>query len=177
MGHPERGDVIVFVYPQDRCKDFVKRVVAVPGDELVIRNKKVYINGDLVEDAHARFEDRGISLGADHVRDNLGPVKVPDGHVFVMGDNRDRSFDSRFWGFVPIEDVRGRAFVKYWSWDSETAACAGGASAASSIDFRTASAPVHLMKATLTLADGTSFAGRSFGSEGEAAGRSSSIPA
>ncbi len=116
---PERGDVVVFVYPRDRCKDFIKRVVAVPGDEVVIRDKKVYINGEPVEDAHAHFEDRGAVLGAGHVRDNFGPAKVPEGRVFVMGDNRDRSLDSRFWGFVPIEDIRGRAFVKYWSWDSE----------------------------------------------------------
>ena len=116
---PERDDVIVFVYPEDRCKDFIKRVVAVPGDEVVIRDKKVFINGEPVEDAHAHFEEQGVLLGTGHVRDNFGPVKVPGDHVFVMGDNRDRSFDSRFWGFVPIKDVRGRAFVKYWSWDSE----------------------------------------------------------
>ena len=118
-GMPERGDVIVFVYPKDRCKDFIKRVVAVPGDEVMIRDKKLFINGKAVEDPHAHFEDGGMTLSGDHVRDNLGPVKVPEGRVFVMGDNRDRSFDSRFWGFVPIEDVRGRAFIKYWSWDSE----------------------------------------------------------
>ncbi len=116
---PERGDVIVFIYPQDRCKDFIKRVVAVPGDEVRIRDKKVFINGEPVEDAHADFEDKGMILGEGHPRDNLAPIQVPEGHLFVMGDNRDRSFDSRFWGFVPIDDVRGRAFVKYWSWDSE----------------------------------------------------------
>ena len=118
-GIPERSDVIVFVFPKDRCKDFIKRVAGIPGDEVTIRSKKVYINGELVDDAHAHFEDQEMTLGANHVRDNFGPVKVPDGYVFVMGDNRDRSFDSRFWGFVPIDDVRGRAFIKYWSWDSE----------------------------------------------------------
>ena len=116
---PERGDVVVFVYPQDRCRDFVKRVVGVPGDEVHIRDKKVLINGKAVEDVHAHFKDRGTTLGVGHVRDNLGPFKVPAGHLFVMGDNRDRSLDSRFWGFVPIRDVRGRAVVRYWSWDSE----------------------------------------------------------
>ncbi len=116
---PERDDVVVFVYPEDRCKDFIKRVVGLPGDEVAIRNKRVHINGKPVDDDHAHFEDEGATLGAGHVRDNFGPVTVPDGRVFVMGDNRDRSFDSRFWGFVPIQDIRGRAFVKYWSWDSE----------------------------------------------------------
>ena len=117
---PERGDVIVFIYPEDRCKDFIKRVVGVPGDEIRIRDKKVHVNGAAVEDAHAHFVEQGMTLGPGHLRDNLGPVRVPDGHLFVMGDNRDRSFDSRFWGFVPIDDVRGRAFVKYWSWNSDT---------------------------------------------------------
>jgi len=116
---PGRGDVVVFVYPQDRCRDFVKRVVGVPGDEVHIRDKKVHINGEPVEDLHAHFEDLGITLGPGHVRDNFGPLKVPAGYLFVMGDNRDRSFDSRFWGLVPIADVRGRAMVRYWSWDSE----------------------------------------------------------
>ena len=111
--------MVVFIYPQDRCKDFIKRVVGVPGDEVVIRDKKVFINGEPVEDPHAHFEDQGMFLGASHTRDNLGPIRVPEGRVFVMGDNRDRSFDSRSWGFVPIDDVRGRAFVKYWSWDSD----------------------------------------------------------
>ena len=116
---PERGDVVVFVYPQDRCRDFVKRVVGVPGDEVLIRNKKLHINGQAVEDLHAHFEDPGIVRGAGHVRDNLGPLKVPADHLFVMGDNRDRSLDSRFWGLVPIDDVHGRAVVTYWSWDAE----------------------------------------------------------
>ena len=116
---PKRDDVIVFVYPRDRCRDFVKRVVGVPGDEVLIRDKKVYVNGEAVKDAHARFLDGDAIQGAGHVRDNLGPLKVPAGYLFVMGDNRDRSLDSRFWGFVPVDDVRGRALVRYWSWDAE----------------------------------------------------------
>jgi len=117
---PKRGDVVVFVYPRDRCKDFIKRVVGVPGDMVEIRDKQVYINGEpVVEDAHAYYEDPNVVHGANRPRDNFGPVQVPDNHIFVMGDNRDRSYDSRFWGFVPIQDVRGRAFIKYFSWDSD----------------------------------------------------------
>jgi len=116
---PKRGDVVVFVYPRDRCKDFIKRVVGVPGDSVEIRNKKVYVNGEQVEDLHAFFEDPELARGSNGIRDNFGPVQVPENHIFVMGDNRDRSYDSRFWGFVPVQDVRGRAFIKYFSWDSD----------------------------------------------------------
>lgn len=116
---PRRGDVVVFVYPRDRCKDFIKRVVGVPGDVVEIRNKRVYINGGPVEDAHAFHEDPDLAYGSNRGRDNYGPVEVPEDHIFVMGDNRDRSYDSRFWGFVPVRDVRGRAFIKYFSWDSD----------------------------------------------------------
>ena len=131
---PERGDVVVFVYPKDRCKDFIKRVVGVPGDEVVIRDKKVFINGEPVEDAHAHFEEQGVFLGAGHVRDNFGPVKVPGDHVFVMGDNRDRSFDSRFWGFVPIRTSAAAPSSSTGPGTRKTAGCAGGASAVSSTD-------------------------------------------
>lgn len=114
---PKRGDVVVFVYPSDRCKDFIKRVVGLPGDEVEIRDKKVYVNGRRVDDSYARFEDPHISRGPNQMRDNYGPRRVPENHIFVMGDNRDRSYDSRFWGFVPIKDVRGKAFIIYWSWN------------------------------------------------------------
>ena len=116
---PKRGDVVVFVYPRDRCKDFIKRVVGIPGDEVEIRDKKVYLNGKPVEDVQAYFEDPQVVRGPNGIRDNFGPTRVPKTHIFVMGDNRDRSYDSRFWGFVPIKDVRGRAFIKYFSWDSD----------------------------------------------------------
>jgi signal peptidase I len=111
---PERGDIIVFVYPDDREKDFIKRVVGIPGDEIEIRNKKLFRNGEPVgEEPYARYSEPP-EPGR---RDNFGPVTVPEGQVFVMGDNRDHSFDSRFWGFVPYEDIKGKAFVIYWSWD------------------------------------------------------------
>lgn len=117
FGAPERGDVIVFIYPEDRSKDFIKRVVGVAGDNVEVRDKKVFINGKAVEDAHAHFEGYDPQLGGTVNGDNYGPKVVPEGHVFVMGDNRDRSYDSRFWGYVSLSEVRGKAFLIYWSWD------------------------------------------------------------
>ena len=116
VGSPHRGDVVVFVYPVDPSKDFIKRVVGVAGDSVQIRNKRVYINGELWDDPHAYFAD-GSALGGGTPRDMYGPVTVPAGQLFVMGDNRDRSYDSRFWGFVDLDDVKGKAFLIYWSWD------------------------------------------------------------
>jgi len=111
---PERGDVLVFVYPEDPSKDFIKRVIGVEGDQVEVRAKKVYINNQPIEDPHAHFEEND---GRVYVRDDFGPVRVPANHIFVMGDNRDKSYDSRFWGFVSIDAVKGKAFVIYWSWD------------------------------------------------------------
>ena len=116
-GKPHKGDVVVFVYPKDRSKDFIKRVIGVEGDQVEIRRKKVYINGNPVEDPYARFEDGEILLVPFHIRDNYGPETVPENNIFVLGDNRDRSHDSRFWGFVNFKDVKGKAFIIYWSWD------------------------------------------------------------
>lgn len=114
---PTRGDVIVFIFPEDRSKDFIKRVIAVGGDVVEIRGKRVIVNGQPVEDPHAYFEgDVNPGLGL-QIRDNYGPKRVPENHVFVMGDNRDRSYDSRFWGFVDLQDIKGKAFLIYWSWD------------------------------------------------------------
>ena len=114
---PERGDVIVFIFPEDRSKDFIKRVVGVGGDSVEIRGKKVYINGQQVDDPHAHFEGEDPQPTGFAARDDFGPKSVPEGHVFVMGDNRDKSYDSRFWGFVNLDEVRGKAFLIYWSWD------------------------------------------------------------
>jgi signal peptidase I len=116
---PHRGDVIVFIYPLDTSKDFIKRVVAVEGDTVRIVNKKLYINGSEVPDPHAVYKEDTLFSAEVQKRDNFGPVTVPGESLFVMGDNRDRSLDSRFWGFVPLEDVRGKAFIIYWSWNSE----------------------------------------------------------
>jgi len=117
---PARRDVIVFIFPLDRKKDFIKRVIGVGGDTIKIINKKVYVNGKLFDEPPGvQHTDPNIIPGNVQPRDNMGPIKVPPGKLFVMGDNRDQSFDSRFWGFVPLKDVKGKAFMIYWSWDSE----------------------------------------------------------
>jgi signal peptidase I len=116
---PERGDIIVFVFPEDPAKDFIKRVVGIPGDVREIREKKLFRNGQMVDDGdepYAQYLDQSQNKVP---RDNWGPETVPAGNVFVLGDNRDRSYDSRFWGFVPFENIKGKAVVIYWSWDGE----------------------------------------------------------
>ncbi len=110
ISKPERGDVIVFKYPLDTSKDYIKRVVGLPGDTVELANKQLRINGSPIEDPHASYSIQG------NLR-KFGPVTVPAGHLFVMGDNRDESSDSRVWGFVPISYLKGKAFLIYWSWD------------------------------------------------------------
>ena len=119
ISEPKRGDIIVFIYPQDRTKDFIKRVIAIGGDKVEIRNKEIYVNDVLSEDTHGVYVDPVVMPGAMQPRDNMGPVEVPKGSVFVMGDNRDQSYDSRFWGFVDLKDVMGEAFMIYWSWNGD----------------------------------------------------------
>jgi signal peptidase I len=114
---PQRGDIVVFKFPEDPSKDFIKRVVGVAGDVIEIRNKKVYINNKLVKTEQAIHVDQRIIPAGLQPRDNYGPVTVPENSLFVMGDNRDQSYDSRFWGFVSLEAVKGKAFIIYWSWD------------------------------------------------------------
>ncbi len=119
VGAPHRGDIVVFIYPEDRSKDFIKRLIGVPGDTIEIRNKKIFINGLPYSDKHGVYVDNFIVPGAVQPRDNFGPVTVPEGTLFVMGDNRDESYDSRFWGFVSKKDVLGKALIIYWSWNQE----------------------------------------------------------
>ena len=114
---PKRGDIVVFQYPQDPSLDYIKRVVAVGGETVEIKDKKVFINGEPLADDHGQFKDKRIVHASEGPRDNFGPATVPEGKLFVMGDNRDNSFDSRFWGFVDLTAVRGKAFILYWSWD------------------------------------------------------------
>jgi len=118
--HPKRGDVIVFIYPLDPSKDFIKRVVAVAGDKIQIINKKIFINEKTIDDKYGYYSDNRIlkGFGNGAARDNFGPETVPPNCVFVMGDNRDKSYDSRFWGFVDLNKVKGKAFIIYWSWES-----------------------------------------------------------
>jgi signal peptidase I len=114
-----RGDVVVFVFPPDRSKDFIKRAIGVPGDTIQVKNGEVYLNGQKMPDPHAHFEVPPQERSLVSPRDNFGPVTVPPGKLFMMGDNRDRSYDSRFWGFVDRNDVEGRAMIIYWSWDGD----------------------------------------------------------
>ncbi|GAB4282517.1 MAG: hypothetical protein Kow0092_37520 [Deferrisomatales bacterium] len=116
---PRRGDIVVFAYPVDDSKDFIKRVIGEPGDRVEIRNKRVLINGKPIDDPWGAHVDSATLPAGFERRDNFGPVTVPEGHYFVMGDNRDRSYDSRFWGFVEDARIRGKAFILYWSWDGE----------------------------------------------------------
>ncbi len=115
----ERKDIIVFEYPLNPDQDFIKRVVGLPGDRIEIRNKRVFVNGEPFEVKNAIFTDPRIFPGNLSPRDNLGPITVPEDSLFVMGDNRDNSHDSRFWKFVRTEAVKGKAFIIYWSWDAE----------------------------------------------------------
>jgi signal peptidase I len=115
---PKHDDIVVFKFPEDPSKDFIKRVVGVEGDTIEIRNKKVYVNGELRESDFAIYLDPYVQYSEQN-RDNLGPLKVPENSIFVMGDNRDYSYDSRFWGFVDLKDLKGKAFMIYWSWNGE----------------------------------------------------------
>ena len=114
---PKANDIIVFQFPKDPKLDYIKRVIGVAGDIVEIRNKRVMVNGKQFLDTHAVFKDTLVHPPSLDPRDNFGPITVPDNKLFVMGDNRDNSFDGRFWGFVDISAVRGKAWLIYWSWD------------------------------------------------------------
>jgi signal peptidase I len=128
-----RGDVVVFVFPPDPTKDFIKRVIGIPGDKVQVKDGKVFLNGVEMPDPHAHFDVPPQERSAVTPRDNFpprspgdpnadpGPVTVPPGKYLMMGDNRDHSYDGRFWGFVDANQVEGRAVVIYWSWDSDGA--------------------------------------------------------
>lgn len=117
---PKRGDIVVFAYPVDDSKDFIKRIIGEPGDRIEVRDKIVFVNGVRVADSWGVHVDPAIFPEGFEKRDNYGPVVVPQGQYFVMGDNRDKSYDSRFWGFVDDPRIKGKAMILYWSWDSET---------------------------------------------------------
>ena len=119
VSKPKRWDIVVFIFPQDPSKDYIKRVVGLPGETVEIINKKVYINGEVLETPHAIWDDSAVPLARGSPRDNFGPVVVPENSYFVLGDNRDHSYDSRFWGFVTMDALRGKAFIIYFSWEGK----------------------------------------------------------
>ena len=121
----KRGDVIVFKYPEEPDRDFIKRVIGLPGESLEVREKKVYVNGKPLDEPYAHFlqpPGRASELSevtSIDVRERYGPVTVPPGQYFMMGDNRDNSQDSRFWGFLARDLVKGQAVVLYWSYEAD----------------------------------------------------------
>ncbi|MBP7461958.1 MAG: signal peptidase I, partial [Candidatus Delongbacteria bacterium] len=117
---PEQGDIVVFRYPMDPETNFVKRCVGISGDTIQIINKQVYVNGKrFILPQYGKYSDRQVYPANVAPRDNYGPYVVPDDHYFVMGDNRDNSNDSRFWGPVPDSLLKGKALIIYWSWNKE----------------------------------------------------------
>ncbi|MGB5424404.1 MAG: signal peptidase I [Desulfobacterales bacterium] len=117
--HPKGGDIIVFKFPIEPEKDFIKRVVGVAGDVIEGHNKTIYVNGKPLVENYTIITDPHIFPAGTQARDNFGPITVPENSLFVMGDNRDQSFDSRFWGFVDLKMVSGKAFMIYWSWNTD----------------------------------------------------------
>lgn len=141
LGDPSRGDVIVFQYPKNESVDYIKRIVAGPGDEIVFRSQTLLVNGEPVAKEHLGpfvYERRGQARHGNRYRETVAgaedyqvlytrngnggrairePYQVPEGEYFVMGDNRNNSNDSRYWGTVPEENILGRAFFIWWSWD------------------------------------------------------------
>lgn len=117
---PKPGDVIIFRFPLDPSTPFIKRCVAVGGQTVEIRDKKLYVD-DVLQDypEHVQFIDNNVLPSRYGVRDNYPPTKIPEGSFFAMGDNRDNSNDSRYWGFVPYENIKGKAMFIYWSLDNE----------------------------------------------------------
>jgi len=116
---PRRGDVIVFQFPQDPTKDFIKRCIGTGGQTLEIHDKQVSVDGVELREPYAVHSDATVRPGALDVRDNFGPVTLPAGELFMMGDNRDNSNDSRYWGPLRMDLVKGRAMFLYWSWDPD----------------------------------------------------------
>jgi signal peptidase I len=117
LKQPQRGDIVVFVYPKDRSKDFIKRVIGTEGEKVQIVHNKIYINNQLIDDPWGRYDERASSSKYLQPMEIFGPVTVPANSVFVLGDNRDNSQDSRFWGFVNVNEVKGKALIIYFSWD------------------------------------------------------------
>jgi signal peptidase I len=125
IGGINRGDVLVFKYPVEPDRDFIKRVIGLPGETLELKQKKIYINGQPLNEPYVHFLEEPrkntelSEVTSSDVRENYGPVTVPPNQYFMMGDNRDNSADSRYWGFMPRDYVKGKALLIYWSYESE----------------------------------------------------------
>ena len=120
-----RGDILVFKYPEEPDRDFIKRVIGLPGETIELKNKKVFVNGKGLDEPYVHFlfpagENGEGDVGEFDVRRNYGPVTVPDDHFFMMGDNRDNSQDSRYWGFLPRDYIKGKALFVYFSFGEES---------------------------------------------------------
>lgn len=116
-GEARHGDIIVFRYPKDPSQNYIKRVIGLPGDTIEIREKQLFRNGKPVDEPYKRISKPWSRIEG---TDNMNRLTVPDGHYFCMGDNRDESADSREWGFVPRDNIQGKAWIIYWSWKSLT---------------------------------------------------------
>jgi len=114
---PERGNIVVFKFPEDPSKDFIKRVIGLPGETLQVIQQRVYINDKLLKEPYAHHSQPSSPNSGN--RDNMAPLRIPEGHIFVMGDNRENSHDSRMWGVLDLKNLRGKAQWIYWSWDSK----------------------------------------------------------
>jgi signal peptidase I len=110
----QRGDLVLFRYPEDPTKVFVKRVIALEGEKIEIKDRQVYINGEAIPESYKVHKDTNIY---DAIRDNFGPELVPSDHCFVLGDSRDNSYDSRNWGFLPVSNIKGKPLYIYWAKD------------------------------------------------------------
>jgi signal peptidase I len=121
MREIRRGDIIVFKFPEEPERDFIKRVIGLPGDIIELKNRELSINGQRQDEPYAHYlfpQGEGDESTTQDVRERYGPVTVPAEHYFMMGDNRDNSQDSRYWGFLPAHYVKGRALMIYWSFES-----------------------------------------------------------
>ena len=119
MQEHRRGDVLVFKFPEEPERDFIKRVIGLPGETLELRQSQVFINGEPIDEPYLDAMRQGGRMPLD-LRGTFGPLVVPEGHLFMMGDNRGDSQDSRYWGPLPIGYVKGKAFVLYWSYEAES---------------------------------------------------------